>query len=369
MLPYFELAYGNPGSLHFLGQEAMAALDKSREVFSRFLKCDFRQILFTSSATEVNNLALKGAVDKWRENNSGKPKIIVSGIEHESVLETARYLEKKGVETFYLPVNKDGEAEISVLEKEITPQTVLVSIIYANNEVGTLQNLTAISEIINGKRKEFGGDYPLFHSDAVQAFQFTECVPGELGLDLMTLSSHKIYGPKGAALLYARDLNLLEPLIYGGGQEFGLRSGTENIPAIVGFAKAAELVAAERQELIERISALSELFVEKLSREGVKFEINGLPLGNNKRIPGILNVCFPGKSAEELLTALDLNGLAASAGSACRSRSPEPSYVLEAMGLSGEKIKSSLRFSFGAQIVPKDIEDGVIILMKILKKP
>ena len=270
MRPYFSEKFGNAGSLHSFGQEAISALDVARETIAASIGADFREIIFAGSATEANNLAIRGVVDKLKIINSKlqKPRIIVSAIEHESILETARDLEKKGVDVVYLPVSKTGIVDLKKLATSLNKNTVLVSVMYANNEIGTVQPIKKIAEVI----REFKKDHPiLFHTDASQAFQFLDCSVAELGVDLMTISSHKIYGPKGAGALYikgsnkkstANDLSLI-PQITGGGQEFGARSGTENIPAIVGFAKAAKLIARSRQVENKRIAELRDRIVAR----------------------------------------------------------------------------------------------------------
>jgi len=396
MQPYFSKKFGNPGSLHSFGQEAIAAVDNSRETIAKAIGADFREIIFTGSATEANNLALRGALKGFRFQVLGfsdrknknltpntynlKPRIIVSAIEHESILETAKDLERDGVEVVYLPVDKNGLVGIKKLEDALNERTVLVSVMYANNEIGTIQPISAIAEIVREfriKNLEFRDKtpksyilnpnfYPLFHTDAVQAFQFLDCGVKKLGVDLMTLSAHKIYGPKGVGALYVRHLKPntynLKPLIMGGGQEFGLRSGTENVPLIVGFAKAVRLVAKNREEEGERIAKLRNYFWLELKKFCPQAEING---GKNT-VPSIINVYFPGYSSSDLLTNFDLAGLAASAGSACSARSNKLSYVIEKLGYPKERALSSIRFSFGRQTTKKEIIEALKIVKACL---
>lgn len=373
MQPYFREKFGNPGSLHSFGQEAIKAVDESREKIAKSLGADFRQIIFTSSATEANNLAFRGTIRKFwwnffkkvEKTGSYLPHLISTAIEHESVLETLKDVQDRGAaKVTILPVNENGLIDPSAIKNALTPQTILVSVMYVNNEVGTIEDIKKISSIV----REFRGNsaYPLLHTDAVQAPQFLSCNPDILGVDLMTLSSHKIYGPKGAALLYVRNTNLLSPLITGGGQEFGIRSGTENVPAIVGFAEAAELIMSEREALKDKISNLASRFVDGLRDSGVKFEINGFDVGNKSRISAILNLRFPGINAETFLTELDLKGFAASSGSACKARALTPSHVLQAMGLPGEKIKESVRISLHKFLTEEDIDRGVKIISETL---
>lgn len=461
MKPYFGEKFGNAGSFHSFGQEAMAAADKSRETIARAIGADFREVVFTGSATEANNLALRGAVRGFtqmttqmnadkniRENQRHidvhpRPRLIVSAIEHESVLETARDLENDGVEVIYLPVDRCGIVDLKKMESALNERTILVSVMYAQNEIGTIQPLFEIKKIIDDfknrnfqfsrLRRRFGGQaisnlqknaefshrssvinyqLPLFHTDAAQAFQFLDCDVGKLGVDLMTLSSHKIYGPKGVGALYVRQETrdkrqdtrnkqkaalplssvacCLSPIITGGGQEFGLRSGTENVPIIVGFAKATELIFSNSQEYWNKeIMKLRDYFWQGLVKICPTVEVNGPPLSTNcesstniriyggrvesirkfaknslfvNRLPNILNVYFPGHDAQFLLTKLDLVGVAASAGSACRSRAFQPSYVIEALGYSKERAKQSVRFSFGRPTTKKEIDESINII-------
>jgi cysteine desulfurase len=365
MKPYFAEQWGNAGSLHYFGQKAMKALDESREKIAGSIGADFREIIFTGSATEANNLALRGVIGAARKNFAAPYRIVISKIEHESVLKTAQDLEREGVEVVYLPVDKSGLVNLKKLKESLNERTILISIMYANNELGTIQPIKEIAKIIKDYRGS--NSYPLFHSDAVQAFQFLSCDVNELGVDLMTLSAHKIYGPKGIGALYVRDKNNLSPIIFGGGQEYGLRSGTENIPSIVGFAKAVGLAIKNREKEGKKISALRDYFWNGLKKANSKIKLNG---SAKNRLPNILNVNFPacagrsGKSAEDLLIKLDLAGVAISAGSACSARSLEPSYVLRACGLPLNVIKSSLRISLGRFTTREEVSEA----LKIIKK-
>ncbi|MEK7635633.1 MAG: cysteine desulfurase family protein [Patescibacteria group bacterium] len=442
MKPYFSAKFGNPSSLHSFGQEAMAAIDESREKIAKAIGAPpaggFREIIFTGSATEANNLALRGIVKffgnpqaivfqnqnnpapaagfsspsaRWPRFAGTKPsapagcsssqyafgqkisplRIIVSAIEHESILETCRDLEQDGVEIIYLPVNRQGLIDLKKLKESLNERTVLVSIMYANNEIGTIQNIPKISEIISDFKKEKLKpntnqlinqltNYPLFHTDAVQAFQFLDCDVNKLGINLMTLSAHKIYGPKGIGLLYSRIKNgelrmqNLSSIITGGGQEFGLRSGTENVPAIVGFAKAVELAVKNREKESKRIAKLTDYFWKEIIKIKPKAEINGVSsikhqiLNNRVRLPNILSIYFPNENAQDLLMKLDLAGVAISSGSACSTRSTQPSHVLKAIGLNEKRVKNSLRFSFGKFTTKGEINNAIKIIKRIIKK-
>lgn len=368
MRPYFLKQFGNPGSLHGFGQEAIAAVDASRETLARLIGADFRDIIFTGSATEANNLALRGAVQAWRDQAeysgaTDQPRVIVSAIEHESILETARDLERDGVEVIYLPVSRAGAVDLVALKKSLNERTVLVSIMYANNETGTIQPIAEIAAIIGAFKKGATKSlrYPLLHSDAVQAFQFLDCNVSALGVDMMTLSSHKIYGPKGIGLLYAKNVtgkpSYLKSQITGGGQEFGVRSGTENVPLIVGFAKAAEIGMAVQKKEATRILAMRGYLLKNIKKIFPAAEINGGLASGEKieMLPNILNVYLPGRLAEDVVIKLDLAGVAISAGSACRARAMEISYVLEALGYSKERAKASVRFSLGRQTTKEEL--------------
>lgn len=374
MQPFFGKIFGNPGSLHSFGQEALTAVDHARELISKSIGTPpaggFREVIFTGSATEANNLALRGSVRAIANKLKGKPRIIVSAIEHESIMETVKDLEKKGIEIIYLPVNREGLTDLGKLKTALNERTCLVSIMYANNQIGAIEPISEISKIIREFRKQIYSDhYPLFHTDAVQAFQFLDCQVQKLGIDLMTFSAHKIYGPKGIGALYIKNQisenNLLAPLISGGGEEFNFRSGTENVPLIVGFAKAVELVDKVRHREVKRLGKLRDYFWESLKNLYSPAEINGTTMGD--RLPNILNVYFPEHLAEDLLVKFDLAGLAVSAGSACSSRSAQPAYVVQAIGYSRERAKRSLRFSFGRPTTRGEIDRALAIIKNIIK--
>ena len=363
MQPYFSERFGNPGSLHSFGQEAITAVDRSRETIARALGVDFRNIIFTGSATEANNLALRGVVDQFRNVKKKAPRIIISAIEHESILETAKDLERDGIDVVYIPVDAMGIVDEKKIKESLTLDTAIVSIMYAQNEIGTVTPIGKIGAMIRASRgKEL---YPIFHTDAVQAFQFLPCVPRELNVDLMTLSAHKIYGPKGVGALYIKDRELVYPMTTGGGQEFGLRSGTENVPSIVGFVKAVEQTQAVREKESMRISGLRDRLWQGIKENFPKVEMNGLEKGGQK-LPNLLNIYFPGHGAEQMLVKFDQRGLAASSGSACRSRALQSSYVLEALGHSKERARSSIRFSLGRPTSAKDIESAIRIIKEAL---
>lgn len=406
--------WGNPNALHSFGQDALKIIDEARETSAKSVGADFREIIFTGSATEANNLALRGAVKKYISDNQLKisenqrPRLIISAIEHESILETARDLEKEGVEVIYLNVDSRGLVDLWEFKKSLNENTILVSIMYANNEIGVIQPINEISRIIAEFRKKKLTNkpknqltnqpinqstnqpinqstiYPLFHTDAVQAFQYLNCDVNKLGVDLMTLSGHKICGPKGIGVLYIKKpINqltnqLIKPIITGGGQEFGLRSGTQNVPAIVGFAKAVELVMKNKNKEVKRIRNLSNYFwrelkkiypAAKLNNPSALISFKSLPADRQEyksALPNILNVYFPKKNNQDLLLKLDLAGVAVSAGSACLARALKPSYVLKALGLNQDRIQKSLRFSFGRFTTKEELKEALNRIKKVL---
>jgi cysteine desulfurase len=373
MMPFFSEAFGNAGSLHSFGQEAIAALDGAREILAAAIGADFREIIFTGSATEANNLALRGVVDAWRNANgaSRTPRILVSAVEHESVLETARCLGLEGADIIYLPVSRVGVVDPDDVARNLSENTAIVSVMTANNEIGTIQPTKKIAEAIGDFKKSYSGGgnspWPVFHTDASPAFQFLDCGHDTLGADLVTFSSHKIYGPKGAGALFVKNSKLrrrmsLSPLFMGGGQEFGLRSGTENIPAIIGFAKAVELSADSREATNLQILGLRDELWRGIKRMVPRAAQNGAA----GHLPNILNVYFPGNDAEELLTRLDLMGVAASSGSACRARSHQSSHVIEALGYSSARARSSIRFSLGRPTTKNEIARTIVAIKKIV---
>ena len=347
---YFSKNYGNPGSSNSLGLEAKKAVDNARDRISRILKCKPNEIIFTSSGTESNNLAIRGVV----RSNKGKH-IITSKIEHKAVLSTCEYLETVGYDVTYLDVDKKGFIDIEELKKAITEDTVLISIMYANNEVGSIQDVKEIGRICREKNI-------LFHTDACQAPNYLGLDVGELNVDLMTLNGSKIYGPKGVGLLYKKEDIKIKPIIFGGGQENGLRSGTENVPGIVGFAKALELVHEDREIENSRLTNLRNKLIDYLIEIGCR--LNG---GRENRLPNNVNVSIYGIDAERLILKLNEEGIYASTGSACTSKSVKPSHVLLAMEIPKDIIKGSVRFTLGRKTRERHINKVFEILPSILR--
>ncbi|MEM2017742.1 MAG: cysteine desulfurase NifS [Candidatus Pacearchaeota archaeon] len=350
MKPYFSEKYGNASSLHAFGQEARKALEDARKKIANFINARPAEIIFTSGGTESNNLAIKGIA--FANKEKGKH-IITSKIEHHAVLEPCKWLEKQGFKVTYLPVNNEGIVNPEDVEKAITKETILVSIMHANNEIGTIQPIEEIGKICR-KHKVY------FHTDAVQSFGKLEIDVKKMNIDLLSASAHKIYGPKGVGLLYVNRDVKIEPIQHGGGHETGLRSGTENVAGIVGFAKAVELVQKLGKKEQEREKKLRDKIIDKL------LEIKGTKLNGSrtKRLFNNINVSFKGIEGEALLIRLDQEGFAVSTGSACSSKSLEPSHVLTALGLKPEEAHGSLRITIGRYTTEQDVD----MLLKVLPK-
>ena len=343
MLPFFSEKFGNASSLHSFGLEAKEALEDSRERVAKLLGADPEEIVFTSGGTESDNLALKGTARRNRELGRH---IITTQMEHPAILETCRKLEKEGYEVTYLPVTSEGLVEPAALEAAIRPDTILISVMHANNEVGTIQPIEEIGRIAAEK------DIYL-HSDAVQSVGKIATDVNALGVDLLSLSAHKLYGPKGVGALYIRRGTKIESIMQGGGHERGLRSGTENIPGILGLGRAAELcrerMNADGQKLTELSARLAGEVLEKIKDAWV----NG---SMKRRLPGSLNFGFKYVEGESLLLFLDSKGIAVSTGSACSSHKLEPSHVLLSLGLKPEECHGSLRITMGRSNTEEEVD-------------
>lgn len=367
MMPYFGEKYGNAASIHSFGQEAQIAIDEARTKVANFFECSFSEIIFTGSATESINLAIRGAIKaSWAAVKDKKTHIVTSQIEHEAVLDTCRDLEKEGVEVTILPAGADGFVKPEDVKSALKENTALVSIMYANNEIGTIQPIKEIGRIVKDFRSGRGGVYPLFHTDAVQAVNFLDCGAERLGVDLLSFSGQKIYGPKGVGGLYRKEGTSIKPIITGSGQEFGLRSGTSNVPLIVGLAQAVALLP-EMKKLAGQIEQLRDRLIERVIKEIPGAKLNG---SLENRLPNNANLNFgavKSKFDSSLIVALDLAGFAISAGSACQSKAQKPSHVLTAIGLSPLDVKKSIRVSFGKTTTMEEIDGLVEALKKILE--
>ena len=353
MLPYLKEQYGNPSSIHEMGRFSYKAVQHARKQIANLISANPNEIFFTSGGTESNNTAINGIA----HTNKGSH-IITSSIEHEAVLEPCKKLEKEGFTITYLPVNNEGLINPEDIKKSINENTCLVSIMFANNEVGTIQPIKEISEICHKKNI-------LFHSDAIQAVGKVKINVNELGIDLLSISSHKINGPKGVGALYIKSGVNIEPFILGGGQENGFRSGTENVASIVGFGKACNLINHNFEKNSALIRHLRDLLVSKILNEIPHVTVNGHP---ERRIPNNAHFTFLGINGEDLIIKLDENGISASTGSACSVKTKKASHVLKAMGFSHEQIAGSLRLTVGIDNKISEIEKTLFVLKKVIRE-
>lgn len=353
MMPYLKEQYGNPSSIHRYGRFAHKAIEKARKQIAYLINADPSEILFTSGGTESNNTALYGIAKK----NPGS-RIITSSIEHDAILEPCKKLEKEGFDIIYLPVNNYGLVDPLILKENLTKNTSLVSIMFGNNEVGTVEPISDFVKICNEQNIPF-------HTDAVQATGKIRIDVKELGIDLLSISSHKINGPKGIGALYIRKGISIDPVILGGGQENGLRSGTENVANIVGFGKACELSRINLLENISRMKELRDYISTKIIQEIPEVILNGHP---ESRLPNNIHFTFLGVNGEDLLIKLDENEIAASTGSACSVQIQKASHVLQAMGFSHEQITGSLRLTIGISNNLEEMDKTVEILKNVVKE-
>lgn len=352
MLPYFTEEYGNPSSIYKIGRSAGRAIETARERIAAVFGCQPSEIYFTSGGSEADNWAIRGAAAKMAAK--GKKHIITTAFEHHAVLHTCEYLEKQGFEVTYLPVGEKGLITAEQVENAIREDTALVTVMYANNEIGTIMPIPEIAEVCHKKGV-------LFHTDAVQAVGNVPINVAEQGIDMMSMSGHKIHAQKGIGFLYAKKGIVLPNLIYGGGQEKGRRAGTENVPAIMGLARAVEDACADIPEKAERITKIREHIIDGILKNVPAARLNG---DREKRLPGNINISFLGVEGESLLLMLDMNGICASSGSACTSGSLDPSHVLLSLGLPHEVAHGSMRLSIADPIT---MEDGDYIIETVTK--
>ncbi len=343
MLPFFMSCFGNPSGIHENGRETRKAVEQARREVAETLGAESREIVFTSGGSESDNLAIEGTAFALRQKGNH---IITSQIEHHAVLNTCRWLEKQGFRVTYLPVDASGLVDPDSVRDAIGNDTVLVSIMTANNEIGTVEPVSEIGEICREKGV-------LFHTDAVQAIGMMNIHAAEINADLISLSAHKFHGPKGTGALYIRKGTKLESLIHGGAQERGLRAGTENVPGIVGMGKAITVAAKEREENQQRIRELRDQMIRIVLERIPGSQLNGHP---EKRLANNCHFSFAGIESEALLLRLDLAGISVSGGSACTSGSMEPSHVLQAIGLKDEMLKSGIRMTMGRETTREEIE-------------
>jgi len=354
MAVFLKENFGNPSSIYPIGRKVKELVTESREAVAGFLGAHRSEITFTGSGTEADNFALNGVLDA----NPDKNEIITSVIEHPAVLEMARYLEKKGVRVSYVPVDETGLIDLDFLRDAVTPKTALVSIMLANNEIGTIQPIADVVRIAHDKGA-------LVHTDAVQAFGKIEVDADKLGVDLLTVSAHKVYGPKGIGALYIRRGTDIRPFLHGGHQERGLRAGTENTSGIIGFGEAARILTERWKKDKDRIEKLASRLKAGIEGRVPKVKFNGHP---EKRVKSTLNFAFPGLEAEAILLALATKEIYVSTGSACSEDSEEASYVLLAIGLRPEIARSCIRMSLGRFNTDEDVEVVLHELPGIVEK-
>ena len=353
MLPYFTEVFGNPSSNHSFSQEAKAAVTSAREKIAAFIGADLEEIIFTSGGTESDNMALKGAF--WALKGK-RDHIITSPVEHHAILETCRFLEREGAKVTYLPVDRFGRVDPDDVRRAVTPRTLLISVMHANNEIGTLEPIREIGKIARDLEV-------YFHTDAVQTFGHLPIDVDDLQVDLLSASGHKCYGPKGIGILYVRKGTRLNIFMHGGSQEKGRRASTHNVPGILGFAAAVELASREMALEQETLIPLREILIRGILDTVPGSCLNGDPEG---RLPGNVHVSIPDAGGEDLLMALNEAGIACSTGAACAASSMEPSHVLLALGMSPERADGSLRFSMGRYTTKEDVQRVLEVLPGIV---
>ena len=365
MMPYLRKEFGNPSSVHHWGQAAAAAIERARSQVAQALYCEVQQVVFTSGATEANNMVLQGVLAVFHGKN---PHIITSAIEHESVLDLCREFERENLATVtYIFPDKDGIIQPEDIENAIQENTVLVSVMYANSVIGTIQPIRGIGKKIRAANEQRPLENRiLFHSDGVQAVNYLDCNTQELLLDFFTVSSHKIYGPKGAGVLFVKDRETILSLLIGGGQEEGMRPGTQNVPSIVGLGAAIELARSPKLTVPNvRIRQLRDRLVRHILKTVPESTLTG---SLDRRIPSNAHFQFKGIDGREAVQLLDYQGLAVSSGSACSEKTRDPDHVLLALGCSTEQANSGLRISIGKYTTKEEVERAVKIIPKVIEK-
>ncbi|MFA6991905.1 MAG: cysteine desulfurase family protein [Candidatus Gracilibacteria bacterium] len=355
MLPYFSEIYANADSLHEAGIKAKRAIDKARKTIADILNCKPEEIIFASGGTEANNLAIFGTINALKSKNKT---VITSKIEHSSILRPCEKLQKDGVNVIYLDVNKNGTVKLADLEKALKKGANLVSIIYANNEIGVIQDIKEIGRLCRKYNV-------LFHTDACQAAEYLSLDTQDLNVDMMTINGSKIYGPKGSSILFVKNGIKLEPLIYGGGQEKDMRSGTLDTPLIVGMAEALKLAERNKKAENTRLIKLRDSIISTILQNIPGAILNGDP---KNRLPNNINITFPKINGKELLLYLSEQGIYVSTGSACDSSMQKPSHVLKAIGLKDDLAQCSIRISMGKNTSEKDLKDAAKIIIDIIRK-
>lgn len=361
MIPYFLELYGNPSSLYTLAQESRKAVDESREAVAQILSCRASEVIFTSGGTESDNTALKGAALALRPTGNH---IVTTSIEHHAVLHACHFLQNLGFEITYLPVDRYGMVDLRDLDRAINERTVVVSMMLANNEIGTILPVAEAASLVKARAKSMGRTIA-FHTDAVQAAGYLDISVKALGVDMLSLSAHKFHGPKGSGILYVKRGTPFTPQMVGGGQERQRRAGTENVPGIVGTARALQLVAEGRESLSQHTQRLRDRLILGVQERVERAYLNGHP---TQRLPNNVNFSFEYVEGEPIVLGLDFAGVAASSGSACTSASLEPSHVLVATGLTAEMAQSSLRLTLGRENTDEEVDYVLEILPDLVKK-
>ncbi|MDD4931187.1 MAG: cysteine desulfurase family protein [Candidatus Colwellbacteria bacterium] len=379
-----DVPQGNMSSIHSLGRDAAAAADTSREILASVIGTDIRSVIFTGSATEANNMAVRGAFKafyrSFRSEAMIPPRIIISGIEHDSLIHTVADLSEEGAEVIVVPAGRDGLVCAEDVISKIDDRTIFVSVMAANNETGAIQEVARIGNAVREIREKRNADmnrefpYPIFHTDAVQYLRYFPTSLDTLQADMLTLSAHKIGGPKGIGALVARNIGKYDirktiyPIVTGGGQEYGMRAGTENTEAIVGFGLALSIAEKGREKNFRKVKEVKEIFWDGFKKAFPRALLNGpIGKGGEKRLsPHILNIWIPGNYSADILMKADMAGVAISYGSACGAKSFKPSHVLSAMGLAEKRIKESIRISFGPENTIAEAREGVKRLKRAL---
>lgn len=356
MTSFMAEAFGNPSSIHAHGRESRRLLDLARDEIASLIGAQAGEIIFTSGGTEADNMAILGAAYAMREKGNH---IITTSIEHHAVLHTCRFLEKEGFRVTYLPVDRNGVISLEDFKNELSPDTILATIMYGNNEVGSLQPISEIGAVLEGHQA-------VFHTDAVQAFGVLKLDVKELKTDLLSVSGHKLNGPKGIGFLYAKSGITLKPRVFGGEQELKRRAGTENAAGAAGLHKAALLAEETREKKVSEYKEMKSEMIEAFNAAGIAYDING---SFENSLPHVLNVYFPGTNVESLLVNLDIAGISASSGSACTAGSIDPSHVLTAMfGKDSDRPASSIRFSFGLGNTADQVSEAAAKIAAIVKR-
>lgn len=361
MLPYFGVNFGNPSSIYTLAQESRNAVDTARQTIAKLIGCRISELIFTSGGTESDNTALKGVA--FALKNVGNH-IITTAIEHHALLHTCHQLEQFGFDVTYLPVDRYGLVDPDDVARAITDRTILVSVMLANNEIGTIEPVAEISTVVKREARRLNRNI-ILHTDAVQGAGFLDLNVKELGVDLMSLSAHKFYGPKGVGALYIKRGTPFEPQMMGGGQERERRSGTENVPGIVGMAEAFRLASLERETISARCLSMRDRIIEGIQERVEHAHLNGHP---TQRLPNNVNISFEAVEGEPILLGLDFAGISASSGSACSSASLEPSHVLLAIGLAAELAQGSLRITLGRDNTDEDVDYLLSVIPDLVNK-